>query len=104
MRRTALGVSTVLAVAFLTGCGGSEEPAAETTPVEPSSSSPAPSKTPSKAPKPTVTAKPLSPYEDEKPVEVARSWARAYAESINAGQQGLDRLRPLSTPGGMKPT
>lgn len=101
MRRTALGLSTVLAAAFLTGCGGSDEPAAETTPVEPSSSSPAPSKTASKAPEPTVTAKPLSPYEDEKPVQVARAWAGTYAEAINDGQQQLEMIRPLTTPGGM---
>ncbi len=101
MRGIAPGASTLLAIVFLTGCGGSDEPAAESAPVEPSSSSPAPSTTPSKAPEPTVTAKPLSPYEREKPVQAARAWARAYAEAVNAGQQGLDMLRPLSTPGGM---
>ena len=102
MRRTALGLSTALTVALLAGCGGSDEPAAESTPVESSTSSPTPSKAASKAPEPTVTAKPLSPYEGEKPVQVARDLGRAPTpESINAGQQGLDMLRPLSTPGGM---
>ncbi len=101
MPRIALGLSTVLASALLAGCGGSDEPAAEAAPVEPSSASPSPSRTASKAPRPTVTARPLSPYEDEKPVQVARAWAGSYARAINARQQGLERIRPLTTPGGM---
>lgn len=103
MRRTAFGASTALAVAILTGCGGSDEPASEpeTTPVEPSTSSPAPSEAASKAPESTVTAKPLSPYEDERPVQVLRDWTAALALSINAGDEQLSRVAPLSTPEGL---
>jgi hypothetical protein len=94
----------VAACALLTACGGSDEPAADrpveasTTP-SPTASSEEPSPTAETEPKPTV--KPLSRFEDEAPVKVARKWARAYATAINDRDPRLRALAPLTTAEGL---
>jgi hypothetical protein len=90
----------VAVCALLTACGGSDEPAADQ-PVEATStpsqsaSSEAPSPTAEAEPKPT--AKPLSRFEDEAPVKVARKWAAAFATAVNDRDRELRALAPLTT-------
>ena len=91
-----LAVSALL----LTACGGSDEPAADepvkaTSTPSPSASSEAPSATPEA--EPTPTAKPLSRFEDEAPVKVARTWAAAFATAVNDRDRELRALAPLTT-------
>jgi hypothetical protein len=88
---------------LLTACGSSDEPAADK-PVEatstPSASatSEAPSPTPEAQPKPTT--KPLSRFEDEAPVKVARAWAAAYGTAVNEGDENFASLAAFTTPAG----
>jgi hypothetical protein len=90
---------------LLTACGGSDETAADR-PVEasstpsPSASSEAPTSTPE--PEPERTAKPLSRFEDEPPVKVARKWAAAFATAVNDRDRGLGALAPLTTTEGLE--
>jgi hypothetical protein len=95
----------VAACALLAACGGSGEPAADK-PVE-ASSTPSPSAT-SEEPSPTAegepepTVKPLSRYEDEAPVKVARRWAEVYATAVNDGDRRLRAIAPYTTPEGQE--
>ena len=105
-RRAAARAATAIAAAcaLLTAGGGSDEPAADqpvaasSTPTPTASSEPA-SPTPESKPKPA--AKPLSRFEDEAPVKVARSWAAAFATSVNERDQELGALAPLTTAEGL---
>lgn len=85
----------VLAVALLTlgltGCGGGAA----------SQSAPPPSQTPVSAPAtPSVSsapAKPLSPFEHEAPVKVAREWAAAVGHAVNHHDASMKSLGHLVT-------
>jgi hypothetical protein len=102
VRSAALVAASAL---LLTACGGSDEPAADQ-PVE-ATSTPSPSATseeptPTKEPEPERTAKPLSRFEDEAPVKVARTWAAAFATAVNDRDRGLRALAPLTTAEGLE--
>jgi hypothetical protein len=93
----------VASCGLLAACGGSEQRAADK-PLE-ASSTPGPtasseaSPTPEAEPEPTV--KPLSRFEDEAPVKVARKWAAAFATAVNDRDRELRALAPLTTTEGL---
>ncbi len=94
----------VAVCAVLTACGGSVEPAADEPVKASSAQNPNASSAPgSPAPEaqPKLTAKPLSRFEDEVPVKVARRWAAAFATAVNDGDRELQALAPLTTAEGL---
>jgi hypothetical protein len=105
MRRRAGALCAAAAVvtsSLLAGCGGGDDKAADE-PVEASSkpSSTATSEAPSPTPEPKQTVKPLSRFEDEAPVKVARTWAAQYAQAVNDGDEQLRAIAPLTTAAGL---
>jgi hypothetical protein len=102
-RAGALGAATLVALStVLAGCGGSDDDVADE-PVEASSTPSATptSEPPSPTPEPQPTVKPLSRFEDEAPVKVARTWAAVYAKAVNDRDEQLRALAPLTTPEGL---
>jgi hypothetical protein len=92
---------TALASAALSACGGGET-AAEDQPADVSSSPTAstPTSTPSPT-EPSPTLRPLSRFEDEPTVKVARRFAVAAARSVTADDTSMRRIRPFVTPTGL---
>ncbi|MFZ5849241.1 MAG: hypothetical protein ACOYX5_17870 [Actinomycetota bacterium] len=86
----AVGVTAASALlAFTAACGGEAESAPE--PVGASSEPSSPSSTPTvtETPSPTPTERPLSRFEDEPQVVVAREWAAAMARAVNEKDRAL---------------
>ena len=96
-------LTSALLVSTLAACGG-DEPSASDKPAEtsssPTSSAPSPSETPTPTPSPTL--RPLSRFEDEPTVKVARKWAAAVARSATKGDASLRAIKPYVTPTGLK--
>ncbi|HET6563475.1 MAG TPA: hypothetical protein VFG72_16520 [Marmoricola sp.] len=104
-RRAAMRCSAtalVVVSTLLAGCGSSDRTTADA-PAEPASTpSAAPSsEPPSPTPKGEPTMKPLSRFEDEAPVKVARKWAVAFATAVNDHDQELRAIAPLTTAEGL---
>jgi hypothetical protein len=78
----------------LVACGGDEEPEAEPSPTEETTSA-----TPS--PSPTKTEEPLSEFEDEAPVKAARKWAALLGRGVNKGDDSMRTVAPWATPSGV---
>ncbi len=111
MRRrvgAACAVNAIAVATLLAGCGGAGDAAADQ-PVAPSSTPtatstsepPSPTAAPETEPEPERTAKPLSRFEDQAPVQAARAWASAYATAVNDGDRRLRLLAPLTTAEGL---
>ena len=101
--RTAALLAGVALTATLTACGGGDDdaaqtPAQETTAATPESSSATPSPTPT----PSPTLKPLSRFEDEPQVKVARKWAAGVARATTADDRSARAIKPFTTPEGWK--
>lgn len=97
----AVGVTAASALLAVTAaCGGEAESAPE--PVGASSEGSAPSSTPTvtETPTPTPTERPLSRFEDEPQVVVARKWAAAMARGINAKDRSFKAAAPFMTKAG----
>jgi hypothetical protein len=91
-----------LLVSGLAACGGDDK-AAEDQPVAASSvTSATTSATPSATPSPSPTLKPLSRFEDEPQVKVARRWAAGVARATTAGDRSARAIKPFTTPQGWK--
>jgi hypothetical protein len=106
MQRRAAAMRSATAIVVLStllaGCGGSENEAVD----QPAEASSTPSATPtseepSATPEPEPTAKPLSRFEDEPTVKVARTWASVYATAVNDRDEQLRAIAPLTTAEGL---
>ena len=100
-RLSTAALVAALAAASLTACGGDDK-AAQDQPVEATSVSPsATTSSAAPTPTPTPTQRPLSRFEDEPTVKVARKLARAAALSVNKGDRSMNRIRPFVTDAGL---
>jgi hypothetical protein len=96
-RRTAALVLTLGISLGATACGGD----ATVTPTKSGSATPttsvSPTPTPTPTPTPSPSAKPLSKFEDEAPVKVARQWAAALATDVNNKDKSYPASGAVST-------
>ncbi len=98
MTRTSgvLAAALMVLSPVLVACGGDEEPEAEPSPTEESTSAPS---TPS--PSPTKPEEPLSEFEDEAPVKAARTWAALLGRGVNKGDDAMRTVAPWATRSGV---
>ena len=98
--RAAALIAGALLVPSLAACGG-DDTSAQDQPVAASSATSATSSaTPSESLSPSPTLEPLSRFEDEPQVKVARKWAIGVARATTKGDRKARAIKPFTTPAG----
>lgn len=100
-RKLTATLTGALLVLGLAACGG-DDPAATDQPAQTSSSPTSSAPSPSQTPTPSPSLRPLSRFEDEPTVKVARKWAIGAARATTANDKTVQAIRPFVTGAGLK--